>query len=145
MYSCFLNCQCVMSRNKFRKQACKKNVWQKTYAKCCMIPWCFLFSLCCDDLKYKNDVNTKPKWKRGDGIFWNRKVDIYLYNSGYLCVHPSVCLSVRVYVTLETINVMVLKRKASCAKHSLGRGAPLAPPMPSYSYSYKILNIKYLY
>ena len=47
---------------------------------------------------------------------------------------PSVCPSVRPSGNaLIAKTVAISKVKASCAKHSLGRGAPLAPRMPSIS------------
>ena len=45
-----------------------------------------------------------------------------------VCVRPSVRPSGNALIAKT---VAISKVKASCAKHSLGRGAPLAPRMPS--------------
>ena len=53
-------------------------------------------------------------------------VSIYLYNCGCLCVLPSVtkCFSLKKQHFTQRTN-------ESYVKHSLGRGAPLAPQLPS--------------
>ena len=53
-------------------------------------------------------------------------------------VRPSVCPSHNAFIAKT---VAISKVKASCAKHRLGRGAPLAPRMPSISYLNSMISL----